>query len=57
MLNILKKKQVISGYLELDAPMKKGNVIKSKEKEKDFIQDKLDTKEYKNTIFYPSNKE
>jgi hypothetical protein len=57
MLNILKKKQDIFGYLELDASIKKGNVIKNKEKEKNYIQDKLDTKEYKNTIFYPSNKE
>lgn len=55
MLNILKKKQDISGYLELDVPIKKGNEIKSKEE--NYIQYKLDTKEYKNTIFYPSNKE
>ena len=55
MLNILKKKQDIFGYLELDVPIKKGNEIKSKEE--NYIQYKLDTKEYKNTIFYPSNKE
>ena len=57
MLNILKKKQATFGYLELDAPIRKGSEIKNKEKEKKYIQDKLDTKEYKNTIFYPSNKE
>jgi hypothetical protein len=56
MLNILKKKKNIFGYLELDTDLKKiKNEIKFKEK--DHIQDKLDIKEYKNTIFYPSNKE
>jgi hypothetical protein len=55
MLNILKKKKNIFGYLELDAQITKKNKIKSKEK--DHLQDKLDRKEYKNTIFYPSNKE
>ena len=55
MLNILKKKKNIFGYLELDTKLKKKqNEIKFK---KDPIQDKFDRKEYKNTIFYPSNKE
>jgi hypothetical protein len=56
MLNILKKKQNIFGYRELDAHIKKEkNEIVCKEKNN--LQDKLDIKEYKNTIFYPSNKE
>ena len=55
MLNILKKKKNSYGYLELDTQLKTKNDIKCQEK--DYIQDELDRKEYKNTIFYPSNKE
>jgi hypothetical protein len=55
MLNILKKKKNSYGYLELDTQLKTKYDIKCKEK--DYIQDELDRKEYKNTIFYPSNKE
>jgi hypothetical protein len=57
MLNILEKKQNIFDYKSLDTHIKKEkNKIEYKENNK--VQDKLDKKEYKNTIYYPySSKE
>ena len=57
MLNICKnKKHFINKYLNsFVEKVLKENKIESKEK--DITLDKSDSDEYKNTIFYPSNKE
>lgn len=52
MLNILEKKQNIFDYKSLDT-YKKEDKIQCKENNP--IQDKLDQKEYKNTIYYTSS--
>ena len=58
MLNIWKNKKNFFAYNPSDGFLdkeKERNIIGYKEKDK--IQDKEDYREYKNTVFYPSNKE